>query len=1139
MNLLEMISQVRSFLEQNGRVSYRVLRRQFELDDEMLEDLKEELIDVQQVAVDEDGRVLVWVGSGRQEGRADAAESPHAAPRERDPASYTPKHLAQRILTSRSALEGERKQVTVLFADVKSSMELSEQLDAETWHGILDRFFQILADHVHRFEGTVNQYTGDGIMALFGAPIAHEDHAQRACYAALELRERLAEHAREVKREHGLNFSTRIGLNSGEVVVGKIGDDLRMDYTAQGHTVGLAARMQELASPDTIYLAGAAAALASGYFELEDLGTFRVKGVAGPVPVQELKGVSALQTRFDVSRQRGLTQFVGRNSDIVALEAALEQAQAGNGQVVGVVADAGTGKSRLCFEFLEHCRATGTRVLEGHCVAHGKNISLLPVLQVLRDYYGIGQQDSERAAREKIAGRMLLFDERYRDVLPLLFELLCVPDPDNPAPTTSPEERQRSLFGVLRSLVQRPPVEGTVVTLIEDLHWLDAASEAWIEQWVDAISSSSNLLIVNFRPEYHAAWMQKSWYRQLPLLPLGADAIRELIGSLLGQDTSLAGVADAIHARTGGNPFFAEETVRGLIEAGNLEGTRGAYRLVTPVEKLAIPATVHSLLSARIDRLVERDKHVLQAASVIGNEFAEPILEAVAELPRLDLAEALGVLRAAEFVYEESLYPVAEYAFKHPLTQEVALSSQLQDRRRRTHAAVARALEATSPDRLDERAALLAHHWDEAGEVAEAVRWHRRAAETIGFHHLEESLRHFRRLGELVDQLPPSPETLAEGARVRGQILWYGLRAGMQAGEAKVLFDEALKLAEEAGDPGGAAYALLGYGTHTLYGGHGSKAYPLFPHAVAEADRSGEVGLRIATRWGLGTSQYFRGDPASALGTVDEGIELCAGDPDVATILIGYSALHFLHGLRGGLHGLAGRVREAERDLEFASRAPDVTAHLTRAFALELWQLTGDVRGALAQARRAVTGVEEAGATIAGIVFMQRALGAAHVLNGEWQEAIAALEHSRQVARDAQTFVHIEPDTLVWAARALLGSGEIDRARVTLDDAFAAGERLGVELHVPHGHLIRAQLLRRTNDLDAAEAPLGTALQTALAVGARFYEPFVHLERAELAQARGDDALRRRELEAARGIFAEMGASAQAERLARKLGPTS
>jgi class 3 adenylate cyclase len=328
-----------------------------------------------------------------------------------DPRSYTPKHLADRILQSKSALEGERKQVTVLFADVKGSMELAEQLDPEQWHTILDRFFQILTDGVHRFEGTVNQYTGDGIMALFGAPVAHEDHAQRACYAALHLCDEIARYATEVKRAHGVGFSTRMGINSGDVVVGRIGDDLRMDYTAQGHTVGLAQRMEALASPDTCYLTGATAALVTGYVDLDDLGDFRAKGVATPVRVHRLVGAGATRTRFDVSRARGLTRFVGREADMGALDAALEEASRGNGQVVGVVAAAGTGKSRLCFEFTQRCRSRGIEVLEGRAVAHGRHLPLLPILQVFRAYFGIEERDDPRTVRAKIAGRALLLDE--------------------------------------------------------------------------------------------------------------------------------------------------------------------------------------------------------------------------------------------------------------------------------------------------------------------------------------------------------------------------------------------------------------------------------------------------------------------------------------------------------------------------------------------------------------------------------------------------------------------------------------------------------------------------------------------------------------------------------------------------------
>ena len=1134
MNILEIINQVRGHLEQNGRVSYRVLRRQFDLDDETLEDLKEELIDVQRVAADEGGKVLVWLSAPEQASETAAAPAPIEPP-VRDPASYTPSHLADRILTTRSALEGERKQVTVLFADVKSSMELSEQLDAEVWHGILDRFFQILADHVHRFEGTINQYTGDGIMALFGAPLAHEDHAQRACYAALELREGLAEHSREVKRAHGVNFSTRVGLNSGEVVVGKIGDDLRMDYTAQGHTVGLAARMQELASPDTIYLADATAQLVTGYFTLEDLGPFEIKGVTESVLVHELREVSALQTRFDVSRSRGLSQFVGRASDFGALEAAFEQAQAGNGQVLGVVAEAGTGKSRLCFEFAESLRARGIRVFEGNCVPHGKNVSLLPILQVFREYYGIEAHDSERVAREKIAGRMLLLDDTYREVLPLLFELLCVPDPDNPAPSISAEERQRSLFGVLRNLVQRTPVDGTVVTLIEDLHWLDVASAAWVEEWVEAIAGSSSLLIVNFRPEYHASWMQKSWYRQLPLSPLGSDAIRELIESLLGDDKSLAGVAATVHERTGGNPFFAEETLRGLIEAGNLEGSRGAYRLMTPIESLAIPPTVHSLLSARIDRLMERDKQVLQAASVIGNEFAEPILETVAELPRLDLSEALGVLKAAEFVYEESLYPVAEYSFKHPLTQEGALNSQLRERRRRTHAGVARALEDATLDKLNERAALLAHHWDEAGNERKAATWHHRAAESIGFHHVDEAVRHFRRVVYLVDRLEPTPEHQREAATARAQLLWFGIRAGIEHDEAKELFDGAMRLAEGVGDAGAAAYALLAYGNHLVYSGRGPEAYHLFPRACAEADRSGDLDLRAAARWGLVNAFYFKGDFEACIAGADEGIEIAQGDHSLGLNLIGYSPVDFCYGMRGSIKSLMGRAAEAEQDFKTGIEGSGITSYLVRIFTVLHCELTGDGRYAMSQARSASAGLEEFGATAAARVFLIRSLGIAHALNGEWQDAIDAFEESRQLAHESGTFLQAEPDTLIWCARAWIELGEIERAKQAVEEATTLGERMETKLHLTHAEYVQVKLARATGaSRQEFEAVVATALAKAREK-ARFYEPLIHLDFAAFAAEQNDEATQRAQLEAARDLLAEMGVTARAEEITRQL----
>jgi class 3 adenylate cyclase len=519
------------------------------------------------------------------------------------PRAYTPKHLADKILQSKSALEGERKQVTVLFADVKGSMELAGQVDPEEWHQILDRFFQILTDGVHRFEGTVNQYTGDGIMALFGAPIAHEDHARRACYAALHLSDGLRRYANELRLRQGLNFSVRMGINSGEVIVGKIGDDLRMDYTAQGHTVGLAARMEQIAEPGKVYLTAHTAAQIQGYFALADLGEMKIKGVQGALHVYELQGLGQMRTRLDVSRSRGFSRFVGRGDEMHVLESALARAREGNAQIVGIVGEAGLGKSRLCYEFLERCRARGLMTHETAGVAHGKAIPFLPLLRLFRAFYGITEQDSDATARERIAGRLLLLDERLRESLPLNFDFMGVPDPENPAPRIDPEARQRQMFDIVRRVIQARGQRETQVTLIEDLHWFDGGSAAFLEPLIDAVAGTRALVLVNFRPEYQAPWMGKSYYHQLPLSPLGPDAIRELLDALLGSDPSTAGLAEAIHARTAGNPFFTEEVVQNLIESGKLQGSKGAYRLVTPVDKLEVPSSVHALLAARIDRL--------------------------------------------------------------------------------------------------------------------------------------------------------------------------------------------------------------------------------------------------------------------------------------------------------------------------------------------------------------------------------------------------------------------------------------------------------------------------------------------------------------------------------------------------------
>jgi class 3 adenylate cyclase len=578
MSFYEMVARAKVLLRDQGRLSSAGLRREFELDQPGLEQIIAELVDVQGVAR-RDGQILVWVGGDEHDDSPSmrAPVSPMSRP--------TPTHLADKIRQSKFTLQGERKQVTVLFADVQGSMDLEEQMDPETWSQIMQSFFRILAEGVERFEGFVDKFTGDGIMALFGAPISHEDHAKRACYAALHLRDELARYTTEVKRTHGVTFSTRMGLNSGEVVVGKISDDLRMDYTAQGHTVGLAQRMETLASPDTCYLTSATASLAGGYFTLDDLGEFPVKGVTAPVHIFSLIGIGAARSRFDVSRSRGLSRFVGRGDEMHVLASALARAKEGDAQVVGIVGDAGLGKSRLCFEFLERCRAEGLMTYETAGVAYGKATPLVPILKLFRQFFGITDQDSAITARERIAGRLLLADEKLRDSLALTFDFVGYPDPDNPAPKMDAEVRQRQMFDIVRRVTQARAQKETQVVLLEDLHWFDGASAAYLEPLIESAVGTRTFYVLNFRPEFRAPWMGKSYYIQLPLGPLGPGAIRELLDALLGRDPSTKGLAEAIHPRTAGNPFFTEEVIQNLIETGKLQGSKGAYKLVTPVSK--------------------------------------------------------------------------------------------------------------------------------------------------------------------------------------------------------------------------------------------------------------------------------------------------------------------------------------------------------------------------------------------------------------------------------------------------------------------------------------------------------------------------------------------------------------------------
>jgi class 3 adenylate cyclase/tetratricopeptide (TPR) repeat protein len=1069
-----------------------------------------------------------------------AAAAAARAPAKPDPRAYTPRHLAEKILQSKSALEGERKQVTVLFADVKGSMDLAADLDPESWHGILDRFFRILTEGVHRFEGTVNQYTGDGIMALFGAPIAHEDHAQRACYAALELRAELRDYADEVRRTHGVSFSTRMGLNSGDVIVGKIGDDLRMDYTAQGHTVGLAQRMEGLAEPGAVFLTEHTQRLVEGYFALRSLGAFDLKGVTGPVEVHELQGVGTLRTRLDRSRERGFSRFVGRSREVETLESARERAVAGHGQVVGVVAEAGVGKSRLCVEFLESCRAQGLSVYEAHCPPHGRTLHLLPIFELLRSVFGITDADRDQAVREKIAGRLLLLDREFDAMLPLVWEFFGVADPARPAPTLDSGERQRQLYAFVRRLVQARSEREPAVLLIDDLHWIDPASDAFVAQLTEVVASTRTLLLVNFRPEYRADWMQRSYYQQLPLATLGREDIRALAADLLGADSSVATLPEAIAERTGGNPFFTEEVVQSLAESGQLEGTRGRYRLVAPLDAIEVPGSVRAILAARIDRLAEREKRVLQTAAIVGREFPESILQSVSELPGEELRGALDTLQSAEFLYEQALYPEHEYTFKHPLTHEVAYDSQLSERRRTLHAAVARAIEARDPERAGDRAALLAHHWDAAEQYEPAAHWHRLAARSVAMLDIPEAVRHWERVRELVDLLPASAERDERAAEARGQILWFRTRvaADMSPEDARQLFEEACAVGVESR---GTVLAHVGYANYVVYAGRVPESRLIAERGVEVADRLGDPDLRVSARWPVGIGCFFTGDFERAIDVAGSGIEACAGDPTVGTADLGLSVYTMFKATRIGAFAYQGRTREALAEREYldtpAARAHAYSYQLACCFQVLAGWLTGDFGSGLASVRRAVEGLDTTNP--AAHAFSRHMLGVGFALVGEWEQAAAALGDALESMRTSGSFRQVEAETCAWLARVDAERGEYERARVGIAEAREIAERTGARLPLLLAHVAAARLLwheRGTDAADEIEAELQAGIERSREIGARLLEPWLWIDRATLRAALGDESGRRDHLESALELFREMEAPRHIERVERELG---
>ncbi len=863
MDFYEVLDQVVDLLKQRGRASYRALKLQFQLDDETLEALQEEILYSQPLVVGDEGRGLIWIGD------TDTATDTLATPSitaptslppmepEREPVSYTPPHLAEKILQSKSALEGERKHVSVLFCDLANSTPLAEQIGPENMHALLNGFFELALNEVHRYEGTINQFLGDGFMAIMGAPIAHEDHARRAVLSALGLQQQLKETA--LGEPYGVACQFRIGINSGLVVVGSIGDNLRMDYSAIGDTTNLAARLQTQAEPGEILVSEATARLVEGYIRLDALEAIAVKGKTEPVSILKVLGTLPRRSPIVSRSERTLSQFVGRDRELATLEELFGQVASGNGQVVGIVAEAGAGKSRLLYEFRQRLQDTPVTYLEGRCLSYGSASPYHPILDVLRHNCGITDTDSPETITEKVQLSLQEVGLDAEESAPYLLQVLGLKDGTEPIAMLTPEAVRTRTFETLRQMSLNGAQRRPLIFEVEDLHWVDKTSEDYMATLVESLAGVPILLLTTYRPGYQPSWLGKSYATQISLHNLPSQDALTIVHSTCPDGVLTDNLAQTIIAKAEGNPFFLEELTRTV--AASDESTA----------ELAVPDTVQGVLSARIDRLPESSKRLLQTASVLGREFSSTLLHAIWDTED-ELGLILQALKRQEFLFERTGDDEPLYVFKHALTQDVAYESLLSTRRENLHRTTARALERLYTERLEEVRYDLAYHYLKANESAKAVA----SLEVLidkamqGFAYAEAVMMSEQGLVQ-AEQLTEKREhkVMELAIRQAESLFWLGRR--QESIDVLLGYQDRLERLENA-LLAGQYYQWLGY----IYAFQGERqlAQQSLHQALTEGSASQNAVIMGRAHMALAAEFRFAGDLAQCLQYAQEAVRL-------------------------------------------------------------------------------------------------------------------------------------------------------------------------------------------------------------------------------------------------------------------------
>jgi class 3 adenylate cyclase/tetratricopeptide (TPR) repeat protein len=981
------------------------------------------------------------------------------------PDAYTPSHLARKILTARSALGGERKKVTVLFADLKGSLELLADRDPEDARALLDGVLERLMEAVHRFEGTVNQVLGDGIMALFGAPVAHEDHAVRACYAALRMHRSVAKYAEEMRRRQGVDVQIRVGINSGDVVVRSIGNDLNVEYSAIGQTTHLAARMEQLARPGTTLITDATRRAADRYIEVESHGPVPIKGLKQPVEVFELRGATP------ASRLRAtagaLNRFLGRDGEMRRLEEVLEQAGAGRGQAVGVVGEAGVGKSRLVWEFTRSPRTHDWLLLEAPSASYTTATPYAPITTLLQAYFQVEPTDDVARIRTKVAARLLELDGQLHWALPAILSLGNIPTDDPEWESLEPAERRRRIFAAVTRIVLREAERRPVLLVVENLHWADSETSALVDTLVDEIGEARVLLLASYRSEHRPPWRERPHCSEVRLDPLSTGSAEALLEEVLGPTPEMQPLTRLLVERTGGNALFLEESVRTLVENEVLVGDRGAYRLAKPLAAVQIPDRVQAVLAARIDRLPEDRKSFLQAGAVIGKDLPVSLLQAVSGVPAEQVLGNLAELEEAQFLRTTSLYPDLAYSFRHALTHDVVYSTLLKEQRRSLHARIVDALEALYPDRRSEHVERLAHHALGAELWFEAVAYLREAAgKAVARSANREAVTFLEQALAALGHLPESRETFAQAIDVRLDLRPPLLQLG-RLEEIRALSEEAAKMAEQIGDEARQARAYSYLINYHYLRGEPARALEYGERCLGIAERLGDRVLVSVVRRYMGHAYHALGQGRQAVRALHDNAEALAGevarDPSAAAVTAYVSTCAWLAFALADL----GEFDTAETWADRARAEAEARRHpYSEAIALTLAGQVSVLRGQLERAvgplARALSICRDSSLTVWQAI-PAALLGQCLVTLDRKEDGLSLLEEGVRLSDE----VGVKAYLARWAT--LLGEGFL-----ATGDALRAGE-IGeralalARAHGERGH--EAAALRLLGDVAASQQP--------------------------------------------------------------------